>query len=160
MNITQLTPTPEGLRAVYVVFVTSEQNESGYATHIIERPVDAIAVLELDSQDIRDATDGRRGAKRGKKTKIVGIIMEGAVEPLPASMAVRWFERVYGDRFQRAKFIGYTRSDHSVDAIMEAVEKDQKEGVEFPHGAETLEMRETRRYWVRAIREATEEVSR
>lgn len=153
MNVEQLTTVPDGLRAMYVV-VVREDSEQGYSTHIIDRLVDAVCILNLDANDIRTTPGERQGAKRGRKSKIVGVIMEGAGEPKPASLATGWFERLYGDDLIQAKFIGYTRSDHTVDEIMMAVVKDKDEGVEFPEGEETPTMRQTRRYWAKVTREA------
>lgn len=159
MNISQLVPTPEGLRAVYVIRIASEDGE--HASHqIIERRVDAVGLLELEAQDIRAAgPHERKGAQRGRKTKVVGIIMEGMLEPQPAPTATAWFERLYGDSFAGAVMLGYTRSDDTIEEIMEAVERDAKAGVEFPDGAETQTMRHTRRYWAKAYREAVEKLS-
>lgn len=156
MHVSQLVSTPEGLRAIYLVLV---RDGEGQKTHIIDRPVDAVGLLELEANDIRANPRERQGASKGRKTKVVGIIMEGMLEPQPASTATGWFERLYGEDFLAAELLGYSRSDHTVDEIMEAVEQDRKSGVEYPEGAETPEMRETRRYWVKAVRLATERLN-
>lgn len=152
--ISQLIPTPEGLRAVYAVRIISPDNES-VSHQIVERHVDAVGLLELESQDIRSGgSQERKGAQRGRKTKVVGIVMEGMLEPQPAPTATAWFERLYGANFAGAVMLGYTRSDETLEEIMEAVEQDGKSGVDFPAGAETPEMRHTRRFWAKAYREA------
>lgn len=153
MNVSQLVAVPDGLRAVYAVTL-KQHGDEGFKTFIVDRVVDAMGLLELEAQDIRSTPGERQGAVRGRKTKIVGIIMEGMIEPKPAPLATEWFERLYGAQYVRADFLGYTRDEKTVDQIMAAVMADAKNGVEFPDGEETPEMRETRRYWVKAVRES------
>lgn len=135
---------PDGLRAVYVVLVAGQGDD--YKQLIIDRPVDAVAVLEIDATDIRHGGPAeRKGARRGRKTKVAGIIMEGVIDPQPAPLATAWIERLYGKDFVGAQFLGYTRGE-SIDSIMEAIER----------GDTTPELDETRRYWTKAAKSAVE----
>lgn len=148
MHISQMVPAPEGLRAVYVAAFRDEGSPDGYTHTITDRPVDCLALLELEASDIRSGgTPERRGAARGRKTKAVGLVLEASTEILPAGQATDWFRRLYGDSFIGAKFIGYTRGE-SIDEIMEAVSQ----------GVETPEINETRRYWSQKAREAVNRI--
>lgn len=159
MYVSSLSPTPEGLRAVYVV-LTSGPDEEPVAS-IAERLVDAVALMELEAPDIRTSGEQERtGARRGRKTKLAGVIFEGELEPKVAPEAVEWFRRLYGDSYIAAKLIGYTRSEETLDMIMGAFQRDQQSGMEFPEGEETPTMRQTRIYWSKIAMKAKEELLR
>lgn len=145
MHISQLVSTPEGLRAVYVV-VFKNDSEEGHGTAITDRPVDCIALLELDARDIR-SEGSRQGAQRGRKTKVVGLVLEASTEASPAGESTGWFKRLYGDDLLGAAFLGYTRGD-TIDEIMQAVGDQQ----------ETPEMNETRRFWARQAKDAIQRI--
>jgi len=153
MRVLQLMPVPDGLRAVYLVriqdFSSGSQPGKERQVHIVERPVDALALIDVSPIESRDLF-GDTGVSE-KQTKIVGVVMEGSVQPQPAPLATEWFERIYGNALIDAALLGYTRSASTVDDIMLAVEADQKSGADFPAGEETSEMRETRRYWSAAV---------
>lgn len=129
------------MRALYLVaFRDGEKVRST----IVDRLVDAVGLLELEASDIRANPRERPGSVRGRKTKLVGIIMEGMLEPKAAPQATDWFERLYGDRLVGAEFLGYSRNETTLDEIMEAVNA----------GTTTPEMDATRRYWSRAANAA------
>lgn len=146
-HISQLVSTPPGLRALFLVAFRDGDKVS---STIVDRTVDAVALLELNSADLRGNPREKVGADRGRKTKVVGLIMEGMLEPKPAPLATDWFQRLYGDRLIGAEFLGYTRSDTTLDEIMEAVSA----------GNPTPEMDATRRYWMRAARSALERLTK
>jgi len=150
VTLSQVCSVPDGLRAVYALKV-KDASTGGFRLLISDRVVDAVGLLELEPRDVRGKPRDKL-EPLGRRTKLVGIIMEGMLEPQPAPLATGWFERLYGEDFLDAKFLGYTRSDSTISDIMNAVSKDQASHAEYPSGCETREMRETRRYWSKAVR--------
>lgn len=89
MNITQLVSCPAGLHAVYTGIYLDPRGEE--CRFITARPVDALALVN--------------------GCEVVGVLLEASLDAQPAPLAVKWFETIYGESLQGARFLGYTRDD-------------------------------------------------
>lgn len=149
MKVSQLTPVPEGLRAVYVGVL--QEPDGGTKTVLADRLVDCIAVVDHEAADIKaQGTEGRKGASRGQRSDIVGVMLEGTAKAQFAPDATEWLGQMYGDKLIGARFLGYARN-LSIDEIMQAVNSGDAE-------ASTPEMLAMRTYWSRAARQAVNRI--